>query len=56
MVYPAASLVHYVPLDIPKFIVDKKLPETNQLYNLRAIEKVASEGMQEVTALLRDYK
>lgn len=56
VVYPAASLVHYVPLDIPKFIVDKKLPETNQLYNLTSIEKVASEGMKEITALLRDYK
>lgn len=55
VVYPAASLVHYVPLDIPKFIVDKKVPVTNQMYNLTAIEKVASEGMKDVTALLRSY-
>jgi NAD-dependent deacetylase len=56
VVYPAASLVHFVPLDIPKFIVDKKVPFTNQLYNLTTIEKPASVGMKEVTALLRSYK
>jgi NAD-dependent deacetylase len=56
VVYPAASLVHYIPPDTPKFIVDKKLPEINELYNLTAIEKVASEGMKEVTSLLGDYK
>src|SRR5207253_3902856 len=27
-VYPAASLLHYAPTSIPKFIVDKKIPST----------------------------
>ena len=44
-VYPAAGLVHYVPAHIPKFIVDKKIPLTNSVYNLTIIEKGAGEGM-----------
>ncbi|HJW16552.1 MAG TPA: NAD-dependent deacylase [Flavisolibacter sp.] len=55
VVYPAAGLLHYVPHNIPKFIVDKKIPYTNQ-HNLITIEKIASEGMQELSVLLAGYK
>lgn len=54
-VYPAAGLVNYVPWEIPKFIVDKKIPYTSSLYNLTTIEKPASEGMQELKRKLKAY-
>jgi NAD-dependent deacetylase len=56
VVYPAAGLLHYVPMNIPKFIVDKKLPATNHLHNLTMIEKIASEGMKDLVGLLEKYK
>ncbi|MFL5742235.1 MAG: SIR2 family NAD-dependent protein deacylase [Flavisolibacter sp.] len=52
VVYPAAGLVNYVPWQIPKFIVDKKIPFTNSLYNLTAIENSASAGMKELQRVL----
>ena len=52
VVYPAAGLVNYAPWPIPKFIVDRKIPYTSALYNLTAIEKPATEGMQECRQLL----
>jgi len=54
VVYPAAGLVNYAPWQIPKFIIDKKIPYTSSLYNLKAIEKPATEGMKEVVPLLRE--
>ena len=54
VVYPAAGLVNYAPWEIPKFIVDKKIPYTSSLYNLTAIEKPAGEGMLEIKNLLQD--
>jgi NAD-dependent deacetylase len=56
VVYPAAGLVNYAPWPIPKFIVDKKVPYTTALYNLTAIEKPATEGMQETKQLLQQLK
>jgi NAD-dependent deacetylase len=50
-VYPAAGLVNYAPWEIPKYIIDKRIPYTSSLYNLTAIEKSASEGVLE----LRNY-
>lgn len=55
VVYPAAALIHYVPRQIPKFIVDKKIPYTSSLYNLTAVEKPAGEGMKEVKSLLKKF-
>ncbi|MGZ3849898.1 MAG: SIR2 family NAD-dependent protein deacylase [Flavisolibacter sp.] len=52
VVYPAASLVNYAPWPIPKFIVDRKVPDTSSLYHLKAIEKGAGEGMVIVKELL----
>jgi NAD-dependent deacetylase len=51
VVYPAAGLVDYAPWDKPKFIVDRKVPH-NTLYGLTAIEKPATEGMEELATIL----
>ena len=56
VVYPAAGLVNYAPPFLPKFIVDKKIPFTSGLRNVTAIEKPATEGMEEVAPLLKKLK
>ena len=53
-VYPAAGLVNYLPLGIPIYVVDKKLPPLPKLPNLTAVELPATEGMQLVLKTLRD--
>ena len=52
-VYPAAGLVNYAPREIPKYIIDKKIPYTSTLYNLTSIEKPATEGVKELVEKLR---
>ncbi|MBS1511962.1 MAG: NAD-dependent deacylase [Bacteroidetes bacterium] len=47
-VYPAASLLQYVPAGIPRFIIDKKIPSVGQYPNLHIIEKAATEGVPEL--------
>lgn len=44
MVYPAASLIQYTKRNIPKYIIDVKIPETGALENLCEIEAPASRG------------
>lgn len=51
-VYPAAGLVNYAPWQIAKYIIDRKIPNTSPVYNLTAIEKPATEGVQELKKLL----
>jgi NAD-dependent deacetylase len=46
VVYPAAGLLHYAPRHIPKFIIDRFVPETLGINNLTAIEKPATEGIE----------
>lgn len=53
VVYPAAGLVNYAPIGIPKYIIDKKIPYTSGAYNLTVIEKPATEGVAELVQLLR---
>lgn len=53
VVYPAAGLVNYAPWEIPKFIIDKKIPYTSSLYNLTIIEKPATEGMHQLKEYLK---
>lgn len=48
VVYPAAGLVNYAPYNIPKFIIDKRIPYTSDFFNLTAIEKPATEGVKEL--------
>lgn len=45
VVYPAAGLVNYVPWDVPKYIVDPKIPDTASGRAFTAIEKRATEGV-----------
>jgi len=52
VVYPAAGLINYAPYNIPKFIVDKNIPYSS-LYNVKAIEKPATEGISELISLLK---
>ncbi len=52
-VYPAAGLVNYAPWEIPKFIIDKKVPSASSLYNLTVIEKTATEGVKDLEGHLR---
>lgn len=52
-VYPAAGLVNFASLEIPKYIIDKKIPYTSSVYNLTAIEKPASTGIGELRELLK---
>ena len=52
-VYPAASLLHYAPPFLPKFIIDKKIPEVAAYPNLHLIEKPATEGVGELIKLLK---
>ncbi len=47
-VYPAAGLIDFVPDEVPKYIVDKKIPPVAALPNMHLIERPATEGMQEV--------
>jgi NAD-dependent deacetylase len=53
VVYPAAGLVNYARWEIPKFIIDKRIPYTSSVYNLTAIEKPATEGVIELHKLLQ---
>jgi NAD-dependent deacetylase len=53
VVYPAAELINYVGDNIPKFIIDKKIPDITAIQNLVAIEKPASSGIKDFTDALR---
>jgi NAD-dependent deacetylase len=52
VVYPAAGLVNYTAFDVPKYIIDKKIPFTSSVTNIIAIEKPATEGVKELLAVL----
>ncbi len=52
-VYPAAGLIDYVPLDVPKYIIDKKIPPVANFPNIYLIEKPATDGMAELQELLK---
>jgi NAD-dependent deacetylase len=54
VVYPAAGLVDYVPYEIPKFIVDRKIPYTSSQHDITTIERSAVEGMKELKSFLKD--
>jgi NAD-dependent deacetylase len=56
VVYPAAGLVDYAPQAAPKFIVDKTIPYTSAVKNLTAIEKPATEGIQDLVKALEQFR
>lgn len=49
-VYPAAGLVNYLPRNIPKYIIDPKIPEVSP--RMIKIEKKATEGVTELVEQL----
>ena len=51
-VYPAASLLYYAPLYLPKYIIDKKIPTVEKQNNLHFIEMPATEGVEELRRIL----
>lgn len=54
-VYPAASLMHYVPQNTPTYFIDPK-PNIDSKENLTVIAKPATVGMQQlVKALKKQY-
>lgn len=55
VVYPAAGLVNYAPYEIPKFIIDKKIPYTSAIKNLFAIEQPATIGVELLQNKLTEY-
>ncbi|WP_163515368.1 SIR2 family NAD-dependent protein deacylase [Gelidibacter japonicus] len=52
-VYPAASLMHYVPEGIPNFFIDPK-PAMNSRGNLTVIPETATKGVKQLLELLKN--
>lgn len=52
-VYPAASLMHYVPENTPTYFIDPK-PNIESKENLRVIAKPATVGIKNVIELLKN--
>ena len=52
VVYPAAGLVNYAKWEVPKYIIDKRIPYTSSVYNVTTIEKPATEGVAELLRIL----
>lgn len=52
VVYPAASLIDYVPADVKKYVVDPGRPEIWHVPNLEFIQEKASIGMARVMEVL----
>lgn len=51
-VYPAASLLHYAPDNIPVFVIDPNIPAEARRRGFHLIEKGASAGVGELKKLL----
>jgi NAD-dependent deacetylase len=54
-VYPAASLVNYVEISTPKYVIDKKVPQLSPMKNLTIIEKPATKGIEDLKKLLTNF-
>ena len=52
LVYPAAGLINFVGEEVPKYIIDPKLPELPSRANMHLIDKKASEGVPEIAEML----
>lgn len=51
-VYPAAGLLHYVRPGVPVYLIDPEAVAAGSRYNIRHIQKGASEGMKELKKIL----
>lgn len=56
VVYPAAGLIHEVPKQVPKYIVDPKTPDVLAMPNLHFIAEKASVGMARVREIIKNQK
>lgn len=52
-VYPAAGLVDFVSPEVPKYVIDKRIPSVGRYRNVVPIERTATEGMNELFSLLK---
>jgi len=52
VVYPAAGLVNYVRDNVPKYVLDRRIPSVGHFNNVITIEKPATEGIVELKRLL----
>ena len=52
VVYPAAGLVDFAHVTIPKYLVDKVIPPISRYSNVTAIESPATEGITQLKNLL----
>jgi len=48
VVYPAAGLMDYVPVNAPIYVVDPNMPEVKPRSKLHLIENIASKGLEKV--------
>jgi NAD-dependent deacetylase len=51
VVYPAAGLLQFVGAHVPKYVIDKSVPDI-RYKNIIAIEKPATEGVKDLLQLL----
>lgn len=51
-VYPAAGLIDVVDDDVPKYIIDKKIPEVSRFRNIIPLEGTATEAVSRLSSLL----
>lgn len=51
-VYPAAGLVNYVRPEVPKYVIDRRIPSVGHFSNVIPIEKPATEGIADLVRLL----
>lgn len=52
VVYPASGLINYVPRQVPKYIIDPKIPEVNSVNNVIRIQEKATVGVPKLLTLL----
>lgn len=51
-VYPAAGLLKYASAHIPKYVLDRRIPDVNGIENITKIEKKATEGIVDLLNFL----
>lgn len=52
VVYPAAGLVNYAGDDVPKYIIDPKVPEVSRVPNVEFIQEKATVGVAQIVKRL----
>jgi NAD-dependent deacetylase len=53
-VYPAAGLISFTPKESSLFIIDKQIPTISNKYKITAIESSASDGVAQLSTMLRN--